>query len=277
MDQIRVIGLDLDGTLLDENKEISPRTYRALAAAAEMGVALVPVTGRPWTGIPAAVMTLPGVRYLITSNGATIRDLRQGGSLVENHIPHNLGLEVLTRLRRHQVPHLAFYNGIGYGEESVYRAICRKHMGTPLLPYLVKTRRPVPGSLMDYFRQGDKRVEEFMIMAESPQIRDQVLTDLLRMEGLSFAIPFPNDLEVTAQGADKGEALVMVARRLGLPPEGIMALGDSGNDISLLERAAFPVAMGNATQELKDIAKFVTASNQEDGVALALEKFVLAR
>lgn len=275
MEKIRIIGLDLDGTLLDEKKQITPRTRWALEKAAERGVVLVPVTGRPWTGIPQAVLELPGVRYLITSNGATIRDAKTGEHLLEHHIPHGLGLKVLSILKGYQVPHLLFFNGIGYGEEAVYRALFVKNRASPLLPYLLKTRRSVPGSLGDFFRQGEKSAEEFMVMAPSEERRDQVLAELQTFHGLSFAIPFPMDLEITAQGADKGEALLQLAQKLGLTPGSVMALGDSGNDLSLLRRAALPVAMGNATDEIKAASAFVTASNEEDGVALALEKFVL--
>ena len=81
--KIRLLALDLDGTLLNGAKQITPRTQAALERAGQQGVLMVPVTGRPAQGLPPAVLSLPGLRYAVTSNGATIRDLVEQRVLLE--------------------------------------------------------------------------------------------------------------------------------------------------------------------------------------------------
>lgn len=101
----------------------------------------------------------------------------------------------------------------------------------------------------------------------------QCLADL---PGIGFADPFPNDLEVIAGEIDKGEALRYLLDRLDIAPEEVLAMGDGGSDLPLLQAAGIGVAMGNATEAVKAGADFVTASCEADGVALAIEKFVLS-
>ena len=103
-----------------------------------------------------------------------------------------------------------------------------------------------------------------------------ILRDLLTgIQGIGFADPFPNDLEVIAGDIDKGEALCFLLRHLGLEASQVLAMGDGGSDLPLLQAAGIGVAMANATEGVKAAADFVTTSCDEDGVAVALEKFVL--
>ena len=114
MAEIKLLALDLDGTLLNGEKQISPRTRAALDRVRQQGVLVVPVTGRPSQGIPQAVLDLPGLRYAVSSNGATIRDLATGQVLLEKLLPAATCLEVLDRCA--QVPMLreVFRAGVGY-------------------------------------------------------------------------------------------------------------------------------------------------------------------
>ena len=111
---IRLIALDLDGTLLNDRKELTPRTIRALTAAGQRGVWIVPATGRTATGIPAELLTLPGVRYAITANGARMIDLETGTALRELYIPRPLALEAYDRLMHYDCVVDLFQDGQGY-------------------------------------------------------------------------------------------------------------------------------------------------------------------
>ena len=277
MARIKLIGVDLDGTLLNRQKQITSRTLKALALAQEQGVVVVPVTGRPFGGVPAVVTELPGLQYVISSNGATVRDAVSGITIMSKHIPAGRCLEILEILAGHGVPHEVFWNGLGYAEQGTYDLLFGRYTGTPVLPYYLSTRRAVEKSLAAFVRDGEKSAEEILILAGGQEKKQAIHQDLKRLEDLSFISPFPNDLEVTAQGIDKGESLLYLARKLGIAPDETMAFGDEGNDLALLEKAGFPVAMGNASEAVKAIARYVTASNEEDGVALAIEKFVLKR
>ncbi len=271
---IRIIGLDLDGTLLNNNKRISPRTMAALEAAQAQGVYLVPVTGRPHLGVPRLVRELPFVRYLISCNGAAIRDNITDEFVRERILPPLLAQELLTILRRHGAPHEALYRGQGYGEEWVYRQMIAMHPENAFLPAYIRDSRLTVPDMAAFLAEGHGP-EELFVMTESREQRDAIAGSLLEVPGISVVFPAARALEITAAGVDKGEALLYLADHLGVPPQGVMAVGDSGNDLAMLRAAAFPVAMGNAAPKVKAMSKFVTATNEEDGVGLAIEEFVL--
>lgn len=271
---IRIIGLDLDGTLLNNNKRISPRTMAALEAAQAQGVYLVPVTGRPHLGVPRLVRELPFVRYLISCNGAAIRDNITDDLVRERVIEPSLALRVLEVLRRFDAPHEALCHGQGYGEDWVYREMIAMHPDNHFLPvYIRDSRKTVPD--MAEFLAGSSGLEEFFLMTKSREQRDEIAAALVDVPGISIVFPAARALEITAAGVDKGEALLYLAQYLGVSPQGVMAVGDSGNDLAMLQAAALPVAMGNAAQKVKDMAAHITATNEEDGVGLAIEEFVL--
>ena len=115
---IRLIALDLDGTLLDDRKQISRRSLRALRAAADQGVLLVPATGRTVAGIPAELLALPGVRYAITANGARVMDLAENRALSEDYIPRDLALQVYDILTQYECLVDLFQDGQGYTTEA---------------------------------------------------------------------------------------------------------------------------------------------------------------
>lgn len=119
-------------------------------------------------------------------------------------------------------------------------------------------------------------VEELFFLTDSPQTKQALRQCLADLPGIGFADPFPNDLEVIAGEIDKGEALRYLLDRLDIAPEEVLAMGDGGSDLPLLQAAGIGVAMGNATEAVKAGADFVTASCEADGVALAIEKFVLS-
>ena len=263
MSEIKLLALDLDGTLLNGEKQITPRTRAALDRARAQGVLLVPVTGRPAQGIPPVVRALPGLRYVVSSNGATIRDLAEGKVLLEKHLSAALCLEVLDRCAQVPMIREVFRAGVGYLSREDYEILRARYAGTSMLQYHLDTRQVVPGTVADFLLTGST--------GEKAALRD-LLSDI---DGIGFADPFPNDLEVIAQGIDKGEALGFLLGHLGIPAAQVLAMGDGGSDLPLLQAAGIGVAMANATEGLKAAADYVTASCDEDGVAAAIEKFVL--
>ncbi len=271
---VRLVALDLDGTLLNTQKEITPRTLRALQQAAEQGVLPVPITGRPAQGLPAAVLELPGLRYAVTSNGATIRDLVSGEVLLEKHLQAETCLQVLQTCQHFPVIREVFRNGIGYLSQTDFERLCARYQGLAVLDYLKSTRRVLPGTVEDFLRQGGL-VEELFFLTDSPETKAALHQTLAGLPHIGFADPFPNDLEVIAGDIDKGEALRYLMARLEIPSEQTVAMGDGGSDVPLLKAAGLGIAMGNAPDFVKAAADVVTTSCDEDGVALALERYVL--
>ena len=272
---IKLLALDLDGTLLNEKKEITPRTWEALARARKQGVLVVPVTGRPAQGLPQVVRTMPGLRYVVSSNGATIRDIVTGETLLEKHLSADTCLLVLDKCAHVPMIRQAFRNGVGYLSQADYNTLRDRYAGTSMLQYHLDTRQVVPGTLAEFLAADRQPVEELFFLTDSPQEKAALRTLLTGLPGIGFADPFPNDLEVLAGDIDKGEGLRYLLKRLDLSSDQVLALGDGGSDLPMLQTAGIGVAMANATEAVKAGADYVTASCDEDGVALAIEKFVL--
>ena len=272
---IKLLALDLDGTLLNEKKEISPRTWAALERARSQGVLVVPVTGRPSQGVPQVVRTMPGLRYVVSSNGATIRDLVTGETLLEKHLSADTCLLVLDKCAHVPMIRQAFRNGVGYLSRADYNTLRDRYAGTSMLQYHLDTRQVLPGTVAEFLAAHRQPVEELFFLTDSPREKADLRALLTGLPGIGFADPFPNDLEVIAGDIDKGEALRFLLRHLGLEASQVLAMGDGGSDLPLLQAAGIGVAMANATEGVKAAADFVTTSCDEDGVAVALEKFVL--
>ena len=271
---IRLIALDLDGTLLTSAKTISPADRAAVEAAIAGGVLVVPVTGRPAQGVPKEVLDLPGVRYVISSNGATIRDVVTGETLLETHLEAETALEVLAASGHVTMIREAFRAGVGYLSQADYDILCDRYEGA-MLAYVLDTRQVVPGTLEDFLREDPRPIEELFFLTDSEQTKLDLQRTLSALPGIGFADPFPHDLEVMAGGIDKGEGLRFLLDRLGIDPAETMAVGDGGSDLPMLRAAGIGVAMGNATESVRAGADWVTSTNDENGVAAAIEKFVL--
>ena len=277
MPNIRLVALDLDGTLLNSEKRISPRNLAALEALAARGILMVPITGRPFQGLPSCVLDLPGLRYTVTSNGATIRDLEKNAILLERHLSASTALAVLDACREVSMIREVFRDGVGYLSLADRDALCQRYAGDPAMRrYVLDSRQVLPGSVEDFLRQSGAPVEELFFLTDSVEEKQRLRQRLAPLPDIAFADPFPRDLEVIAWGIDKGESLRWLLERLQLSPQEVLAMGDRASVISMLQLAGIGVAPANADPEVKEAAGFISpASCDEDAVALALERFVL--
>ena len=271
---IRMIGLDLDGTLLTADKRLSEENKKALYSASERGVVIVPVTGRPYSGIPAPVTDLPFIRYAITSNGAVTTDRSGGGVIRERCMTAEKAAEVLRQARGSHIIREYFTGGYGH-HDPLGRQLLRERFGTtPVMGYLRQSRIPEE-DLMKSLEKQPGGIENLSIMCRSAAQKLEVLGRIRHIEGIRIIFPWPTDLEITSDRADKGEALLDLCSRLGIAREETMAIGDGNNDLGLMRAAGFSVAMGNSDEDVKEAADYVTDDNEHDGVAAAIRKYVL--
>ncbi|MDD4850837.1 MAG: Cof-type HAD-IIB family hydrolase [Gemmiger sp.] len=273
MQDIRLIGLDLDGTVFDDKKQISPRTLAAIAAAIAQGVVVLPATGRPAAGVPAEFLGMPGVRYALTSNGATVTELSTGAHLVELTFPLPMALEVYDLLSGYDSILDLFIDGKSYTTPA---SAARLEAFAPpeLLPYLRKSRITVP-DMRALIAQHPHGVEKFSILYGDTALREAAWAAVTAKLPVEVTASFPNNMEINAPGVTKGQGLLALARRLGLRDDQVMACGDSGNDVAMLKAAGLGVAMANGTPEAKAAADVLTLDNNHDGVAVAIETYVL--
>lgn len=272
---IKMIAMDLDGTLLDSNKVYTEYSRRVISEALEQGVIVLPATGRPVSGIPREIMEFPGIRYVLTSNGARVLDLQEGKVLYERLIPFEQGKKLLEILKKFDALLEIYYEGIGYASAKDLKRIVQYMPSAPMAQYVVNTRRPVEDVWEMYCREHrptDKIQALFADLDEKEKAFAKVREKLPEIE---ICGALWNNLEANQKEARKGIALIKLGEILGIPAENIMACGDGSNDIEMIREVGFGVAMSNAIDEVKAVADHVTFSNDEDGVAKAIEKYVL--
>ena len=271
---IRMIGLDLDGTLLTDKKELTPRTREALVKAIQSGVTVLVATGRPWMGVPEELRSFPGMCYALTSNGARVLDTRTNAVLIERLIEPGPAKKALEICGKYDTLQEIYFDGQGYAQADKIQLVERYHKNPNMWEYMRKTRIPVD-DIHALLEQENRGLDKVQALFADMEERKKAWEELSREEDLELVGSLGYNIEINARGVNKGTALVELGRLLGIRREEIMACGDGDNDTVMLREAGFGVAMGNAEDETKDAADYITLTNEEEGVADAIEKFVL--
>ena len=270
---IKLILLDLDGTLLTSDKRISPVNYAALERACASGIHIVPSTGRFFDGIPQVVRDLPFVRYAITVNGAQIYDRAEDRILRRAEIQPADAERIYDRLEALPVIYDCFLDGWGYMDQQNYQRI-DQFISDPRVNRMVKDLRKPVENFRAFMREQNRPVQKIQMFFQDMALREQVWAQLIReFPDMSVTSSISNNVEINAGHANKGEALEFLCRYLGLEVSQSMAFGDGSNDRSMIEAAGVGVSMANADQALKAAADYITDTNDNDGVAKAMEKF----
>jgi len=275
MDKIKMIGFDLDGTLLNSMKELTDYTKNVLTKAAEQGVIILPATGRPVTGIPRELITFPWIRYAVASNGGRIVDLREDKLLYNCPVDYDLSVKILKIFDDYDVIHEIYFDGQGYIQESELECLSRYVPSAPMADYIRSTRLPIPdlwGKMEEMKGHGLDKVHA--IFADQ-KAQKEAETRIRALGDLEISSAMGHNVEVNAAGVDKGTGMLRLGRLLGIRREEIMTCGDGNNDLPMIRAAGLGVAMANAIDEVKQAADYITCTNDEDGVAKAIERFVL--
>lgn len=270
---IRMLGLDLDGTVFNDEKKVTPATRNAIARAGEAGVVVLPVTGRPRRGIPDEIVRLPGLRYAITSNGAAGVDLLTGETLFVHPLALPAALNAVHRMENCDVMLDVYVDGRAVTSPASIARIDR--FAPPAMRAYFRASRTAVPDLAGWLAACGRPVEKLSVLFGSEVERQTVWQMLAADARYCVTSSIPNNLEVNAAGVNKGMALLALAGKLGIDPRATMACGDSSNDIEMLRAAGLGVAMGNASPEVMRAADAVTATNNEDGVARAIERYIL--
>lgn len=275
MEEIKIIAMDLDGTLLDSEKRLSEENRAALEAAAAKGIQIVPATGRIYAIFPEAIRELPFINYAITVNGAEVYDVKNDRSIAKNELSWQKAVEVMEYLDGFDVVYDCYQGGWGYMTATHLEKV-GDYINNPHFKALyAKSRQPVP-ELKDYLREKKQGVQKVQFCTNDQALRAFLLEDLkTRFAGVAISTALSYNGEVNDENGHKGGALQKLCEHLGCTMENVMTLGDGLNDITMLQMAGISVAMGNAAPEVKVAAKYVTGSCDESGVAQAICRFCL--
>ncbi len=272
--KVKMIALDMDGTTLTDDKEITPYTKDVLERAMEKGIVVLACTGRPASAIPEAFQKLRGIRYTISSNGARILDLQKGEVIFEKLIPVVETQKLLEIVSKYDTYREVFWDGIGYTSHAMFEN--SSHYMTEYMHSYIRDTRIFVRDLNECVVEKNQACDKLHIAFLNMDEREKAIEEILCCDGYELGAALPISIEITYPGVNKGTGILQLGELLGISKEEIMVVGDGMNDASMLEVAGYPVAMGNAVEEIKQLAKYVTATNNEDGVAKAVEKLALS-
>lgn len=271
---IRLIALDLDGTLLNEKMHVSRKTVQVMQKCADRGIEIVPATGRALPAVPDEVLNLLGVHYGIFTNGAVVRDFNKGIWVSEKCLRWDVTIQIIDLLRKYPVIYDAYVSEGGISETNLLSQLEDYGIPEGECAYIRSTRREV-SDLETYLKVEKCLVQKMNLNFKDKETKEKVRTELEKMQDVFVTSSLPWNLELNAAGVTKGSGLLDLCDYIGIKADETMAFGDGENDWPMLKNAGIGVAMGNGANFLKKRADRVAGSNVEDGVAEAIEKWVL--
>lgn len=279
MKDIKLVALDLDGTLFDNSSRISERNLTAIRSITDKGIHVVISTGRPFEGIPFDQIKGTGINYAITANGSGIYEISTGKCLYENAMDEELVTPILNFLLTRDIHMDAFISGKGYTPIQCVETAQKLTVPSSIKNYIITTRTRLD-NILQFIHENQLKVQKmtlnFYPAADGTLIdRETVRKFLVSNPSITTVCGGYNNLEFTRADANKGVGLRKLAEILGVNPDATMAIGDTENDLAIIEAAGIGVAMGNATDAVKARADYVTTTNTKDGVAAAIEHFIL--
>lgn len=265
------LALDLDGTLTTSTKEVTERAKAAVSLAYERGVHIVLASGRPLIGIlpVAQKLGLLGKKATILAyNGGQLVSTEDLSVLWEKTVDLDSTQICFSYAREKKLAALSYdANGV------ITEMPEDEHVGVEAYNNAIPIRK-----VEDLIAEVTKPMPKVMIVGSPDRLR-QARAALLPLVGdkvdLGFSDPF--FMEITAKGVQKASSLLVLLGLLGQEPENLMVIGDGMNDVPMFKIAGLAVAMANATEDVKSFAHCGTASNNDDGVALAIERHILTK
>jgi Cof subfamily protein (haloacid dehalogenase superfamily) len=270
MEDIRLIAFDLDGTALTSESIISPRTRCAFQNAYRAGKILVPCTGRG--KLPGCFDGVPGIPFVVENNGSRIMEQDTGAFVFYRSFDKETALSLVTQFRTMgclvycycEFGEILDNTGEGWDNgacDAIYHRY-EEFLHTP------------KEDLLTVIQGGDRRTNTFSVNFLDSAAQQQVLPEFIRRTDVSVTVFEECSIEFMPPGTNKGAALQFLAHKLGIDMKNVMALGDNLNDMEMIRDAGYGVAMDNALDRVKEKADWVTASADEDGVALAIERIL---
>ena len=261
--QYKLLAVDLDGTLLNDDSEITERTRRAVLAAMEQGVMFVPSTGRPLCGVGHISAMFPGDYPFLLLNGALAVTGETKRVLFSQPLEPACAKEIFDLGVSRDIPVAVWAEGKLYASEDSaltqdYRAITGVDM-------------PIISDL-----NGIGNIEK-LLWISTPEEAAQYQTEMHSHFGerVNAHTSRPYLLEFVSPKASKALALQAIGEAYGIRAEEMIAVGDGYNDVSMLEYAGLGIAMDNAPEDIKALCQYTTLSNNEDGLAALIERFIL--
>ena len=271
--EYKMIGLDLDGTLLKDDKSIDTKTKEYLETLSANGVHIVPITGRPLSGVPDCVRNIKGVDYIISNNGSKTVLNSTNETLFSLAMDNETSKRVIEAVKQTGAIFEVFLNHYGYCEKFVFDHYKEVYTGTVLGDYIFSSRKQVD-NLLTLFDDKNAEADEVFIICKDNDDREIIKAQTDKISGIQYCMLADRFLEITKNGTDRGTALEMLCNHLKIKLDKVIAFGDGENDLQFLNKAGTAVAMGNASDSVKAQANIITDTNNNQGILKVLKDLI---
>lgn len=269
MNKIKLIALDLDGTALTPQNKVAETTTDAVRRARKAGVYVAVSTGRICGEARDFAVDLDADDLMVTSGGATLSSISGEGCTMRMSMPWEAAVRAAAAVERIGMIAMIYvgetllitpYDDLGFGSYKTNEG------------YL--TSKKVVPSVAEYIADHHLSVDKIFVRSQDPVTLLRTRAILEQIPGIRVMSSAADNLEVITPAADKGTALGMLCRDIGTDLDHAAAIGDSENDFEMLRAVALPIAMGNASSEVKALCRWETDTNAEDGVAHAIDRIL---
>lgn len=273
MEDIKLIALDLDGTLLmEDHSTVSKENVDALQRAAEKGIVIVISSGRTYRVLKDILGQVPSVSYAVIANGASAVNVEKREFMFYDGIPFDVWRPIYDELIYEDAAFEVYFKGNSYIESERMSGfvsyVAPEEFSLELRQYIT------PVVDLPKFLDG-QMIEKIHVLSVPNGKYNEVYKRFSQREDLMITNSMPGNFEINLATTNKATGLEALCSVLGIAKENVMAIGDADNDLEMLKWAGVPVAMENALPQVKEIAKYITLSNKNHGVAAAVKKYVL--
>ncbi|MCX7922181.1 MAG: Cof-type HAD-IIB family hydrolase [Clostridia bacterium] len=270
----KLVAIDLDGTLLNSGKIVSERNKEAIKRAIEKGIKIIVCSGRIYAGAKGFARQIYTNEPLVACNGAVIKDIDTGEILYSNSLRHDDCLEVIEICRAKGIYFHVYIDDTMYTEKLGFSSLYYWKRNQEL-PEKDRVDIRVVESLRQVVKSSSTPPSKVVAISEDPIMLSCTRKHIEEISTISVMSSNYDNFEVVNHGVSKAKALSFISEKFGIKREEIIAIGDNENDYSMIQFAGIGIAMGNAEEIIKNAADYITLTNNEDGVAHALNKFVL--
>ncbi|MEI3139901.1 MAG: HAD family hydrolase [Lachnospiraceae bacterium] len=270
---IKVIAMDLDGTALNHQKQLTERTRAAIQNAAKSGIQIVVATGRTFSSLAPEVLAMPEITCAITSNGAVVNRIPDGAVLLHNYPNPETVSEIAGMIQEEKIDTEVCTGGQAYIGQSYYDRVLEGKTNRDV-QYVKTTRHPVP-DIYQFLLQHRVAIENINLNFKTLEEKQQWQQRFQKLPGVTPTSSFLFNVELGGATTSKAHALQALLDEWQMTSQQVMAFGDSENDLGMIQLAGIGVAMANGMEEVKQAADLLAESNEEDGVAKIIEQLIV--
>lgn len=270
---IKVIAMDLDGTALNHQKQLTERTRAAIQNAAKSGIQIVVATGRTFSSLAPEVLAMPEITCAITSNGAVVNQIPDGAVLLHNYPNPETVSEIAGMIQEEKIDTEVCTGGQAYIGQSYYDRVLEGKTNRDV-QYVKTTRHPVP-DIYQFLLEHRVAIENINLNFKTLEEKQQWQQRFQKLPEVTPTSSFLFNVELGGATTSKAHALQALLDEWQMTSQQVMAFGDSENDLGMIQMAGIGVAMANGMEEVKQAADLLAESNEEDGVAKIIEQLIV--